>query len=90
MQCRARLASVCRHWRTVSTSSHAAVVWRTLCVDETSFGRAAYAFSGSLMRWCQACGGHIQTLKLALTRGESQMRRLVMGLPCMIMPQWTQ
>ena len=71
---RARLASVCRRWRTVSTGTHAAVVWRTLCVDETALGRGASIHYGSLVRWCHARGRHIRELEFHFAQGGSHVR----------------
>jgi hypothetical protein len=72
--CRARLASVCRRWRRVSTSSHAAVVWRTICVDETEFGSDAPIYYGSLIRWCHQRGRHIRELMILVAEGNPHVR----------------
>ena len=65
---------MCRRWRTVSTGTHAAVVWRTLCVDETALGSGASTYYGSLVRWCHARGRHIQKLTINLAKGNPHVR----------------
>lgn len=67
MQCRARLASVCRRWRKVSAGSHAAVVWQRLSVDEATLGDNLADSYDSVMRWCRAYGNHVHELQLLIT-----------------------
>jgi hypothetical protein len=74
VQCRARLASVCRRWRCVSTSTHAAVVWRTLSVDESALGRGASIYYDSLVRWCHQRGRHIRDLEFILAASNAHVR----------------
>ena len=66
--CRAQLASVCRRWLTVSTGTHAAVVWQQLEVDEATLGFPPIIYYGSLFRWCAALGCHIRDLQLPISQ----------------------
>jgi hypothetical protein len=69
MQCRARLASVCRRWRKISTSIHAAVVWQRLSIDEAKLGRhVTDSKFDSLVHWCRAHGGHVHELQLLIAK----------------------
>ena len=68
MQCRAQLASVCRRWRTVSTGTHAAVVWQQLRIDAATLGFPPIIYYGSLFRWCAALGCHIRDLQLPIAQ----------------------
>lgn len=68
MQCRARLASVCRRWRTVSTGTHAAVVWQQLSIDAGALVLPPIIYRGSLFRWCAARGCHIRDLQLPVAQ----------------------
>lgn len=84
MQCRARLACVCRHWRTLLIGSHAARVWQKLCVDECSLESGAPIYYSSLIRWCRARGRHVRELRIILAKGRAHVRRSF-ELRCMSM-----
>ena len=65
LRCRARLASVCRRWRAISTDSHAAVVWQRLCVRKAPPG-LNFTYD-SLTRWCEAHACSIRDLQVFVT-----------------------
>ena len=87
LRCRARLASVCRRWRAISTDSHAAVVWQRLCVRKAPPG-LNFTYD-SLTRWCQAHACHIRDLQLIVTDPvrikwlDVRSSALHMSMPCL-------
>jgi hypothetical protein len=75
MQCRARLASVCRHWRKVSTATHAVIVWQNVWINESDVGVEMTEDYASMVRWCGARGCHIRDLHLRVGHIDLEVRR---------------
>ena len=60
--------SVCRHWHTITTDTHAKFVWRALCIDDANFDVDLRGCHDSWIAWCRAYGCHIQDLQVWLSR----------------------
>lgn len=70
--CRAAMAGVCKRFCALSSSAHAAKMWRNLRICDTDTDLN----SGSLIRWCKARAPHIRALDLAISASAPQVWRL--------------